>query len=68
MEEKTIEEQISMYEGVIHESNVLLKYYDAMLTHLKPNKDEINKISKRILDVVSIKEYSQKQLEKLKNK
>jgi dihydrodipicolinate synthase/N-acetylneuraminate lyase len=62
------QEQISMYEGVIKESNTLLKLYNSMLTYLNPDKEELKKISQRILQVVSIKDYSEQQLELLKNK
>jgi hypothetical protein len=62
------QEQISMYEGVIKESNTLLKLYNSMLTYLNPDKEELKKISQRILQVVSIKDYAEQQLELLKNK
>jgi hypothetical protein len=65
--EKKIQEQISMYEGVIKESNVLLKLYNSMLTYLNPDKKELKKISQRILDVVSIKDYAEQQMKLLKN-
>jgi hypothetical protein len=39
-----------------------------MLTYLNPDKEELKKISQRILQVVSIKDYAEQQLELLKNK
>lgn len=63
-----MEEQISMYEGVIFESNILLKYYNSYITYLNPNKKELKKIAENILRVNEIKDYAQQQLEKLKNK
>lgn len=62
------EEKLSMYEGVIIESNTLLKLYNSMLTYLNPDKEELKKISQRILQVVSIKDYAQQQIELLKKK
>jgi hypothetical protein len=62
------QEQISMYEGVIEESNTLLKLYNSMLLYLNPNKEELKKISQRILQVVSIKDYAEQQLVKNKKK
>jgi hypothetical protein len=60
------EEKLSMYEGVIKESNTLLKLYNSMLTYLNPDKKELKKISQRILEVVSVKDYAQQQMELLK--
>ena len=37
------QEQIPMYEGVIKESNTLLKLYNSMLTYLNPDKEELKK-------------------------
>jgi hypothetical protein len=60
------EEKLSMYEGVIKESNTLLKLYNSILTYLNPDKKELKKISQRILEVVSVKDYAQQQMELLK--
>lgn len=67
MSNKTIEEQKSMYQGAIYESNVLLKLYNSYLTYLNPSKGELKKISQRILEVSSVKDYCQEQLNLLKN-
>lgn len=63
-----VEDQINMYEGVIKESNVLLKLYNSCLTYQKPTKEELKKISNKLLEVSILKEWCEEQLQLLKNK